>query len=212
MKTIKYIILGIFITTMTLGNFTSILGQGSIQFSETYTYAEIASRLNPSDQFFSYFNTEQTDPKSSNLGYCLISESSSARKYLKSDLFLSRLPEDIIFAWGAKKENGSTSDLYALRKPSGRNISPDNSDIASVSVQSDEQQNNHDLLISFTREGAAKWASLTGKNKGRNIAIVIDGKVYAAPTVREEILGGKCAISGNFSKEEVLKLKSQLEN
>jgi SecD/SecF fusion protein len=212
MKTIKYIILGIFILTSTLGRITTLMGQGSIDFSETYSFQEVVSGLEPTDPFFRYINTEQTDSKSSKMGYCLISEKSTVQEYLDSGQFLSRLPENLSFAWGAVSENTRMIDLYALRKPSGKSSSPDNSDIAGVSIQSDEHRDRYDLLITFTQRGADRWATLTGTNVDRDIAIVINGRVYATPRVKMKIKQGKCLISGNFSMEELIDLKSQLEN
>jgi len=66
--------------------------------------------------------------------------------------------------------------------------------------------------MSFSESGAKKWASLTLKNKGRDIAILFDGKVIAAPRVTEEIKGGKCSISGNYTEEEIYRLKAALLN
>jgi len=52
---------------------------------------------------------------------------------------------------------------------------------------------------------------MTRENIGKNIAIVIDGKVVAAPVVQAEIKEGKCMISGNFSKGDASKMKALLE-
>ena len=68
------------------------------------------------------------------------------------------------------------------------------------------------LLFSFSGSGVEKWASMTGLNKGRDIAILFNGKVISAPRVQEEIKDGKCAISGKFSESEIKELKAILEN
>ena len=52
---------------------------------------------------------------------------------------------------------------------------------------------------------------MTRENIDRNIAILIEGKVVAAPVVKAEIRQGKCMISGNFSKEESTHMKALLE-
>ena len=53
---------------------------------------------------------------------------------------------------------------------------------------------------------------MTRLNKVRDIAILYGNKVISAPRVREEIKGGKCLISGNFTESEINKLKAVLEN
>ena len=43
---------------------------------------------------------------------------------------------------------------------------------------------------------------LTGANKGRNMAIVLDSEVYSAPTIQSQI-SGNGQITGNFGAEEI---------
>lgn len=52
---------------------------------------------------------------------------------------------------------------------------------------------------------------MTRKNKGRNIAILYNGKVLAAPRVTEEIKGGKYMISGKYTEAEINKLNAAFE-
>jgi len=101
--------------------------------------------------------------------------------------------------------------LYALKQPHNAVIRPVQSDIQDIAIKKNGQEGTYNLLISFSEEGAEEWATLTGKNVGRNIAIIIDGDVYAAPGVREKIEQGKYMISGNFSKNEASRLKEKLE-
>lgn len=63
---------------------------------------------------------------------------------------------------------------------------------------------NNQPIINFTlnSEGAAIFGDYTGKNKGTRLAIVLDGKVYSAPVIRERIGGGSGQISGNFTADE----------
>ena len=59
-------------------------------------------------------------------------------------------------------------------------------------------------IISFTlnAEGARIFGDFTGANVGKRLAIVLDGKVYSAPSINERIGGGSGQISGGFSVEE----------
>ncbi len=58
------------------------------------------------------------------------------------------------------------------------------------------------VAMEFTDDGAKKFADLTTKYVGQQIAIMLDGKVLTAPTVNEPITGGKAVITGNRSVEE----------
>ena len=78
-----------------------------------------------------------------------------------------------------------------------------------------------EVILEFTAEGKKKFADVTrtiatgGSESGRlgRLAIVLDGKLYSAPTVREEISGGTATISGgNMSDREALNLANILNN
>lgn len=56
-------------------------------------------------------------------------------------------------------------------------------------------------IINFTLNsaGARIFGDFTGKNIGKRLAIVLDGKVYSAPNINERIGGGSGQISGGFT-------------
>lgn len=77
----------------------------------------------------------------------------------------------------------------------------------------------YQINMEFTSEGSDVFADLTRKiaegNRGGNVgrmAIVLDGKLYSAPTVREEIRGGGAMISGSFTLLEAQELSNVLNN
>ncbi|HZP43448.1 MAG TPA: protein translocase subunit SecD [Candidatus Binatia bacterium] len=60
--------------------------------------------------------------------------------------------------------------------------------------------------------GAAKFGEVTTQNVGRNLAIVLDGVVESAPTIREPIRGGHGQITGRFDFAEAQDLANVLRN
>ncbi|MGB3340675.1 MAG: protein translocase subunit SecD [bacterium] len=52
------------------------------------------------------------------------------------------------------------------------------------------------------REAARKFATITGKNINKRLAIVLDGIVQSAPSILQRIPGGKASITGQFSAEQ----------
>lgn len=58
------------------------------------------------------------------------------------------------------------------------------------------------VSLDFTSRGGKLFATITEKNVGRQMAIVLDGVVKSAPVIRERILGGSAQISGSFTHEE----------
>ena len=50
------------------------------------------------------------------------------------------------------------------------------------------------------------FATITEKNVGKRLAIVLDEIVRSAPVIREKILGGSAQISGSFTHNEATDL------
>jgi len=64
-------------------------------------------------------------------------------------------------------------------------------------------QNNQPVInFSLNSQGAKIFGDFTTKSVGKRLAVVLDGKVYSAPVIRERIGGGSGQISGGFSIEE----------
>ena len=66
------------------------------------------------------------------------------------------------------------------------------------------------VALQLTEEGSQKFAEITEKNVGKQIAIVYDGKTVRTPTVREKITGGNCSIDGMASYEDASQLASTI--
>ncbi|MFA6564959.1 MAG: protein kinase [Verrucomicrobiia bacterium] len=56
--------------------------------------------------------------------------------------------------------------------------------------------------VEFNEAGATRFAQITGANIGKRLAVVFDGKVLSAPTIRS-VIRDKAVITGNFTAVEV---------
>lgn len=65
-----------------------------------------------------------------------------------------------------------------------------------------DQMNRAYVTLTLNNRGGRIFERVTGENVGRRMAIVLDGKVYSAPVIRERIGGGRASISGNFTTAE----------
>ena len=84
--------------------------------------------------------------------------------------------------------------------------------IRDARVRIDSQDNRPYVSLSFDSIGSDKFAKITRRNVGRNMAIVLDDKVQSAPVIREAITGGEASISGQFTVEEADTLKIVLRS
>ncbi len=71
--------------------------------------------------------------------------------------------------------------------------------------------NNPYLIVEFDSQGRDNWEQITGNNVGKRVAIVLDGTVYSAATIRERISGTGTRLSGGFTTEEARDLRLVLK-
>lgn len=136
---------------------------------------------------------------------------SQVMEYLNMPEIKSVLPFDVVFKPGTKPfdESGDWYELFALKKTTREGVILDGSVITEAKADSDNQ-GAHVIYLQMNDEGARQWARLTKDNIGKCIAIVVDDKVYSAPLVHSEIIGGRSMISGQFTKEEAIDLANML--
>lgn len=138
-------------------------------------------------------------------------------EYLNLKQVKDLLPRNLSLKWGVKAvdEKEQYYELYAIKisnrdgSPAlGGNVVTDaNADFSNNMGRSEQQ-----VGMSMNAEGAKAWARLTKDNIGRSIAIVLDGLVYSAPRVNDEITGGRSSITGHFTPEEAKDLANVLKS
>ncbi|MCP4971655.1 MAG: protein translocase subunit SecD [Arcobacter sp.] len=65
-----------------------------------------------------------------------------------------------------------------------------------------DQANQPIINFTLNASGARIFGDFTAKSVGKRLAVVLDGKVYSAPNIRERIGGGSGQISGGFTTVE----------
>jgi len=58
------------------------------------------------------------------------------------------------------------------------------------------------VSLTFDSKGAREFDLLTAANIGKRMAVVLDGRVYSAPVIRDRISGGRAVIEGTFTTAE----------
>jgi SecD/SecF fusion protein len=62
------------------------------------------------------------------------------------------------------------------------------------------------VAFSLTPDGGRRFAALTTANIGRELAIVLDGRVHSTPVIDQAITGGEGSIRGSFTHQEAADL------
>jgi SecD/SecF fusion protein len=65
-----------------------------------------------------------------------------------------------------------------------------------------DQFGRSEVSLQFTGAGGKKFADVTSKNVNRQLAVVLDGKVYTAPNIQQAITGGQAVINGLSGLDE----------
>lgn len=152
------------------------------------------------------------------VGYASINDTAAINRMLQSQLAKQILPSDVRLLWSAKPVTDVPQlrnhyELYALKVTTTNGRAPLEGDVV---TDAKDQFNNvtgqPEVSMTMNSEGARRWAALTKANVGKAVAIVLDGVVYSAPRVNQEIDGGESSISGSFTVEETKDLANTLKS
>ncbi|MCF8010733.1 MAG: protein translocase subunit SecD [Clostridiales bacterium] len=69
-----------------------------------------------------------------------------------------------------------------------------------------------DVNLTFTSEGAKKFANITRENVGNPLGIYLDGSMLQNPTIQDAILNGKARITGYANLEEANRMSILLRS
>lgn len=83
--------------------------------------------------------------------------------------------------------------------------------IADAQATFDPTNNSPMVMMDMNADGSANWARITGANIKKRIAIVLDDRVYSAPTVQNKITGGRSQITGSSTIDEARLLEIVLK-
>jgi SecD/SecF fusion protein len=197
----------------TINNFLHIkvaaekAGDTATKVADTSAQAKRIREVQDSVPLFKYLYPNTTDKgelvKGAMIGLVAIKDTPTVNKYMNWVEEAHILPADLKFKWSAKASERSASvmELYAIR------TERDNGAILDGSVVVDARKDvgmagGNEITMQMNSDGARKWKNITGQNKDKCIAIVLDDVVYSAPNVIGEIPGGRSQITGNFSQTE----------
>ncbi|MDR1658819.1 MAG: protein translocase subunit SecD [Desulfovibrio sp.] len=111
------------------------------------------------------------------------------------------LPTGVIVLPLLEKSSASGRESAEKRIALERDVMLTGEDVADARPSFD-RMNQAYVMLNFNSRGGRVFEQVTGENVGRRMAIVLDGKVYSAPVIRERIGGGRASISGNFTTAE----------
>lgn len=108
-----------------------------------------------------------------------------------------------LFLWDAKplQTNPEQIVLYGLEGNRQGKATLDGN-VVQTAKNIRSQYGQVQVNLEMTTPGAKQWARVTKANIGNRLAIVLDGQVYSAPLVKDEMNTGNASITGHFSDTE----------
>ena len=150
------------------------------------------------------------------VGYADANDTVAINAILKTKEVKEVFPRDLKLMWGVKAadfdKTGRIFELYAIKSTERNGRAPLEGDVVTTAKDEYDQYNKPCVSMSMNTEGSRRWAVLTKQNVGHAIAIVLDGYVYSAPNVINEITGGNSSITGNFTPEDTKDLANVLKS
>ncbi len=112
-------------------------------------------------------------------------------------------------------KDASPSSILTLDNTKDSGLTGKDLKKAEVTFGSSGQRTGPQVALSFTDNGAKKFADITKRNIGKPLAIFLDDlSIYpfvgTAPIVQQEILGGNAVITGDFTTAQAKNLAIQL--
>ncbi|MBL4652361.1 MAG: protein translocase subunit SecD, partial [Flavobacteriales bacterium] len=152
------------------------------------------------------------------IGFARVRDTSQVNTYLAMKKVKVLFPKTKFF-WEAKPfplSDGSQSvRLLSVKVTKRDGTAPMGGDAISSAASQVNQLGQPEVSMRMTSDGSTKWKNMTAeaaKNNPGYVAIILDGLVYSAPSVREEIAGGSTSISGSFTVQETKDLANVLKS
>lgn len=175
-----------------------ITQKGTFGFYETFNYKEVSELLNGDSTLLTHFRNKTHDDSSAQIGCTAADEVARVDQYLSSD----GQNRKYRFAWSNLFDDSEVC-LYALKINQKEGAIISGASIESFGSGYDSISKQENISFSFKKPDLQLWSEITQRNIGKALAIVLDGKVIFAPVVQDEISGGNCTITGDFTTARV---------
>jgi len=200
---------------------TSLLADATTEEVDT-SKAAVRERGELSDPLFSIFSPAfRVDGGSSvpfqgaTVGFAQKKDTAKVMAYLNKKGVKDLFPSTTKFAWdSSSRENDDgqeTVSLYALKSRFSPPRPRMSGDVITTALGEFDQTGKPCVTMRMNSIGANEWAKMTGDNVGKQVAVVLDNKVYSAPNVNGKISGGNTEITGNFTVRETKDLANILK-
>jgi len=179
----------------------SIGGKKADSLKSAADSALAASRSNPLFRVLNPARPYQSGGYPGYVGIAALKDTGKVNAYLNLPAVKNNFPGNVKFLWGKQErdDKGALSDiltLYAIKTIPGKETAQlEGSAIEDARQEFDQTTNEVLVTMDMNDAGGRVWATMTERNIGKPIAIVLDEIVYTAPNVNSKIDGGRSRIT-----------------
>ena len=152
------------------------------------------------------------------VGFARASDIEKVNNFLAIPEVKANFPRDLRLLWSGKPMSAENNiyALYAIKASQNADEAPLTGSSIVDARQNYDQYGKPAVTLRMDGTGSERWARMTYEAanaplRNRCIAIVLDNKVFSAPTVSNEITGGSSEISGLDGIEEAQDLANILK-
>jgi SecD/SecF fusion protein len=132
------------------------------------------------------------------LAFISSTDTSWFRSLTEKESVRNSAPADARICFSVENDENGKRKIYVIKTNYRTHALLKNEDIEEARTDF-HLQNKPFVFLRFKRTSAPTWESMTEKNQGRYLAIVVDDEVISAPLVNGVISGGETSISGSFT-------------
>jgi len=167
--------------TVNVSDTTAVEDMTEEQFAREHPFFSIAM-INPQSPFADAFVRQSDRPK--------------LESYLTRPEIQNVIPDNVQFVFWAKPEATQGGEEIYRMILVNKKAELTGGVIVDAQSNIDPQTSAPIVNMQMNSEGAREWARITGANIDKRCAIILDGVVYSAPTIRNKIPSGNSVIEG----------------
>ncbi|SFS78674.1 protein translocase subunit SecDF [Sphingobacterium wenxiniae] len=207
-------------TTKSDENLLANLGAGSTNNADS---AAVSAELAANNPLFAILNPATYVEQNGQpqlmpgpmVGIANLKDTARVNEYLNRPEVRSIIPNNLKLLWAVKPEQRTPNflSLYAIKTSGTESGAVMTGDVITDARDNFDERNNPVVSMQMNTDGARQWRKITAQaaQNREAIAIVLDGVVYSAPNVNEEIPNGNSQISGNFTIDDTKDLANVLK-
>ena len=184
-----------------------LVQKGEMMITPVYSRRELSILLKGNDSLFLVLPSGPGNDSTSVIGCSSVSDTGNINRTISEQVHL----RNCAFAWGLGADP-LVSCLYGIKTGDHEHPALTGEDIEQVRSVEDKSSCKYEIEVRFKPTISERWREMTAQNVNHAIAIVLDHHVISAPVVKDEISGGICRITGNFTVIQANFLAAVLNN